>query len=227
MEIAEIWRYPVKSMAGEQLRSANLGVRGLTGDRGIAAFDRQSRRPDHPVSARGLPGLLRFRAVCAADGAVVTGPDLPPTPWRHPAVANRLREVCQRPLELAEVVGGAFDDSPLHLVLLPSVIGVAAAVNRHVDPRRFRANLFIAADPGQVDAEREWLGAHLHIGAAVVRVLSECARCVVTTRDPDTYAGWPGLLRHLVETRQAMMGVYAEVVVPGRIAPGSPVVVES
>jgi uncharacterized protein YcbX len=215
MEISEIWRYPVKSMAGERLAFAELGCRGLTGDRGIAAFDRGSRRPDHPVSARQRPGLLRFGARLEDGQVLVEGPQLEPTPWREPAVEECLSEVCGRRLELTEVEGGAFDDAPVHLVLLPSVAAVAAELGGAVDPRRFRANLFVSANGFRPGAERGWVGSELEIGDVVLPVVAECPRCVITTRDPDGHEPWPALLRHLAATREAMMGVYASVSTPG------------
>ena len=39
-----IWRYPVKSMAGEEISSARVTPRGLLGDRGYALVDRASKR---------------------------------------------------------------------------------------------------------------------------------------------------------------------------------------
>jgi uncharacterized protein len=42
LRIAELWRYPVKSMAGEQLTEAKLGPLGLPGDRRFALRDLES-----------------------------------------------------------------------------------------------------------------------------------------------------------------------------------------
>ena len=39
MKVEGIWRYPVKSMAGEPLTTAFVGTRGIPGDRGWAVFD--------------------------------------------------------------------------------------------------------------------------------------------------------------------------------------------
>jgi uncharacterized protein YcbX len=37
--ISSLWRYPVKSMAGEQLKAVNVTARGLSGDRAYALVD--------------------------------------------------------------------------------------------------------------------------------------------------------------------------------------------
>ncbi len=224
MEIAELWRYPVKSMAGERITRAEVTAGGLPLDRGIAAFDRNGRRPGHPLSARHFPGLLLFAAEVVGGAVVVSGPDLPPTPWREDRVRRRLADVCQRRLDLAEVEGGAFDDAPLHLIVLPSVAELAGELGREVEPRRFRANLFISAAGQEGGSERRWVGSELASGQVVLQVAKECPRCVVTTRDPTTHQRWPQLLRHLAQTRDAMMGVYCEVVAAGPIAERDPLV---
>ena len=39
MHLEQIWRYPVKSMAGERLERASAGPLGLTGDRVVQVYD--------------------------------------------------------------------------------------------------------------------------------------------------------------------------------------------
>lgn len=225
MEIAEVWRYPVKSMGGERVEQAEVIRSGLPRDRGIAVFDPTSRRPDQPLSARDLPGLLTFRATVSGGEVLVAGPDLPPSPWRAEAVRARLADVCGRPLEMATVAGGAFDDSPIHVVALSSVQQLSEELGRAVDHRRFRANLYLTVGGAQRRCELDWVGARLNFGELVLAVTAECPRCVITTRDPDTNHGWPKLLRHLASTRDAMVGAYCRVERPGVISEGSPVAV--
>lgn len=43
MHIAEIWRYPVKTMAGEQLQRARIGPLGIEGDRVVHVEDANGR----------------------------------------------------------------------------------------------------------------------------------------------------------------------------------------
>jgi uncharacterized protein YcbX len=39
MRVVELWRYPVKSMQGEQLDVADVGTAGIVGDRQWALVD--------------------------------------------------------------------------------------------------------------------------------------------------------------------------------------------
>jgi uncharacterized protein len=57
--LTEIWRYPVKSMLGEQVRSLAISVRGGMGDRVWALRDLESARI---ASAKKYSRLLEFRA---------------------------------------------------------------------------------------------------------------------------------------------------------------------
>jgi MOSC domain-containing protein len=64
MTVAAIWRYPVKSMAGERLSRAEITSAGLAGDRVVQVYDRRGRI----VTARTYPRLLRLRATLRSDG---------------------------------------------------------------------------------------------------------------------------------------------------------------
>ena len=66
--VEAIFRYPVKSMRGEQLEAANLGWHGLDGDRRLA-FRRINDHSGFPwLSASKLPDLIRFSPQCSEDG---------------------------------------------------------------------------------------------------------------------------------------------------------------
>lgn len=57
--VAQVWRYPVKSMLGERLDSTALGARGVPGDRGWAVWDVER---DGVTTAKRLPALRGCRA---------------------------------------------------------------------------------------------------------------------------------------------------------------------
>ncbi|NNM97395.1 MAG: MOSC domain-containing protein [Candidatus Dormibacteraeota bacterium] len=220
MHAAEIWRYPVKSMGGERLPVAEVTAEGLAGDRRVAVFDRRSRRPEHPLSARDLPQLLGFRARWQAGGPLVEGPGLAATRWDRPQVREHVSMACGRDLELAEEPLGAFDDSALHILGMASVRELASEVGWAVDHRRFRANIYLDGGALEPDSEPAWASRHFQVGSATISVIEGCPRCAITTWDPTTLRPQPGLLRHLVRTRNAVLGVYAAVISPGQVAAG-------
>jgi uncharacterized protein len=76
--LREIWRHPVKSMAGELLGEALLGEHGIVGDRLVQARDGRGR----VVTARTRPRLLRLHGTLGPDGA----PLVEGRPWRDPEV---------------------------------------------------------------------------------------------------------------------------------------------
>src|SRR2546422_7784108 len=64
MRVAELWRYPVKSLAGERLERAELTVGGITGDRVVHVRDARGR----VITARTHPKLLGLRTTLGPDG---------------------------------------------------------------------------------------------------------------------------------------------------------------
>jgi uncharacterized protein YcbX len=108
--VREIWRYPVKSMAGERLESSHVGSRGLWGDRGWAIRDEETGEIH---SAKRHPILMQCSAVYReAPGADniphvdITLPDGATVSSDSPSVSQRLselmgRRVVLRPLQPA------------------------------------------------------------------------------------------------------------------------------
>ena len=90
------------------------------------------------------------------------------------------------------------------------------------DVRRLRPNILIGGVEGL--SERDWPGAELHIGDAIVRLDSLRGRCHMTTIDPDTLDVDPGVLKDIVRRFDNQLALNAEVVRPGIIRVGDPVV---
>ena len=208
MQVEEIWRYPVKSMAGEQLESAELTGSGISGDRIIQVRSATGKI----MTARTRPLLLRHHATYdSRDEVLVDG-----RPWTDDAVAR-------------DVIGAAGDgtrlvryDGPDRFDILPLLVatdGMLAAVG--YDRRRFRPNLVIGGVPGLI--EREWEGGQLLIGSVVIGMEELRTRCIMTTFDPDSGAQDLSVLRRVQKEFNGRLGLNAFVVQPGRIAVGDPV----
>lgn len=217
--VAEIWRYPVKSMAGERLGACLIAETGLEGDRRWALIDGVPNRAGKPLTAREAEQLLTYRARLAEHSAQVVTPSGETRPLDDQLVADLAAET-SRPLTLREAAGLNYDDSPVLVVNLATVAAFELSAGAEVDRRRFRANLYL--EGLEPEEELYWLGRRIRAGDAELEVVSRCERCVVITRDPDTTQASPALLRVLTETSDTCMGVYCRVVQPGMVATGDP-----
>jgi len=218
--VVEIWRYPVKSMAGERLESCTVASTGLEGDRRWALVDGTANRAGKLLTIRQQERLLAYRASLKGGSIQVVSPDGETCPLDAGMVA-RIAAEASRPLTLRELEGANFDDSPVLIVNLASVAAFAVQAGVLVDHRRFRANLYV--DGLEPEEEIGWLGRSVAPGDAALDVVSRCERCVVITRDPDTMLATPELLRVLTDTHETCMGVYCRVRKPGRVAAGDQV----
>lgn len=215
--VVELWRYPVKSMAGERLDACEVAETGIVGDRRWALVDGSPNRAGKPLTIRQDGRLMTYRArLAGGDVEVVTpGGEVAALDGR---LVSLIAAETARPLTLRELEGQNFDDSPVLLVNLSTVAEFGLRAGMDVDPRRFRANLYVAG----LEPEEEigWIGRRVAVGEVELEVVSRCERCVVITRDPDTTAATPELLRVLSQTHQTCMGVYCRVTRPGHVASG-------
>jgi uncharacterized protein len=216
--VVEVWRYPVKSMAGERLDSCEVAETGLVGDRRWALVDGSPNRAGKPLTIREDGRLMTYQARLVRGGGVevvTPGGEVAAMDGR---LVSRLAAETSRPLTLRELEGENFDDSPVLLVIVSTVAAFGLQAGMDVDHRRFRANLYVAG----LEPEEEigWIGRRVAVGGAELEVVSRCERCVVITRDPDTTATTPELLRVLKQTQETCMGVYCRVTRPGRVATG-------
>jgi len=208
MHLEQIWRYPVKSMAGERLDRASAGPLGLTGDRVVQVYDGRGRL----VTARTYPRLLGLHATLGADGEpVVDGRS-----WRADDVRARVEAIVGPGARLVR------NEHPARFDILPLLVatdGAIAAFGR--DGRRLRPNLIVG---GVADlAEREWEGRVLRVGPVLVALADLRGRCVMTTVDPDTLAQDPGVLKDIVRRFDGRLALNAEVIQGGELRVGAAV----
>jgi uncharacterized protein YcbX len=204
LTVQELWRYPVKSMAGESLATAELTESGVVGDRIL-----QVRNAGKIMTARTRPQLLRHNAILTSNNRVLVDE----RPWDSDGVA---RDVEAAAGPGAHLVRSDADDRFDVLPLLVETDGMLAAVG--YDRRRFRPNLVIGGVPGLT--ERQWEGAQLRIGQVVIGMDNLRGRCIMTTFDPDSGKQDLGVLQRVQKEFNGQLGLNSFVVTPGRIAVG-------
>ena len=205
MFIQEIWRYPVKSMAGERLQTAQLTPLGITGDRTVHIETRAGRT----ATSRTFPGLLGFKASVAEDGT----PLVDGRPWHDAAVLDAMQNIVGPGAKLVH------DESADRFDILPLLVatdGAIAAFGR--DLRRLRPNIVIAGVPGL--EEREWEGGRILIGNVTIGIQDLRGRCIMTTFDPDTLAHDPNVLRDIVNRFGGKLALNCDVLAGGEIHTG-------
>jgi uncharacterized protein YcbX len=208
MHVQEIWRYPVKSMAGELLDMADLTEAGVRGDRILQVRDAAGRI----MTARTRPLLLRHHATPGpGDQVEVDG-----RAWSAEDVARDVEAAAGAGTRLVESdVEHRFDILPL-LVATDGMLATAG-----YDRRRFRPNLVIGGVPGL--SEREWEGAQLRIGPVVIGIEDLRTRCIMTTFDPDSGEQDVNVLRRIQREFNGRLGLNCYVAAPGRISVGDAV----
>jgi uncharacterized protein len=208
MWLQEIWRYPVKSMAGEMVPSTELTEAGVLGDRTIQVRNAAGR----VVTARTRSLLLRHHATLSeGDQVLVDG-----RPRDGAEVARDVEAAAGPGTRLVQTEPDArFDILPL----LIATDGMLAAVG--YDRRRFRPNLVIGGVEGL--GEREWEGATLKIGSVLIGMEDLRDRCIMTTFDPDNGEQDLGVLRRVQREFDGRLGLNCFVIMPGRVSVGDAV----
>lgn len=210
LSVGALWRYPIKTLAGEPLDSAELTLNGISGDRIV-----------HVRGPEGLRTSRRFHRLLGLHAAL--GPDDQPMvdriPWTDPRVLDLVREAAGRDAWLEPF------DGPERFDVLPLLVATDGAVQAFGrDVRRLRPNILIAG-VHHLD-ETSWPAASLHIGEAVIRLDSRRQRCPMTTVDPDTLERDSDVLRDIIRRFDGQLALNAEVIRPGRIRVGDEVVLE-
>ncbi|HSS53001.1 MAG TPA: MOSC N-terminal beta barrel domain-containing protein [Thermoanaerobaculia bacterium] len=228
--IEAIYRYPVKSMAGERLEIAELGWHGLAGDRRLA-FRRIEDRSGFPwLSASKLPDLLRFAPHRREDGAQgdlpthVRTPDGEEMPVFGEDLAAEVGRRHGAPVQMMQLKHGIFDEASLSVIALDTMSEIGRLAGRSLDVRRFRPNVVVRLLRPVPFQEDEWVGGVLSFGegddAPAIAVTMRDVRCSMLCLDPDSASSAPEVLKAIVREHQNTAGIYGTVTRIGRLAVG-------
>ncbi len=252
-KVDSLWRYPVKSMRGEELDEAFAGYSGIYGDRVFAFKSSESHKGFPYLTARIQRRLLQYRprfrfpdkaarpinlieaeskganpllADLAELMVDVETPEGQTLAIDDPALIEMLRaDIDQKhQLTLMRSERAMTDCRPVSIFSLQSAKQLAEETGTPVDKRRFRANVYVDLTASNGFAENELVGRSVRIGPKVVMtVLERDARCMMITLDPDTGEQTPAILKKVARAHDGMAGVYGAVLMEGLLHKGDSV----
>ncbi len=247
--ITQLWRFPVKSMQGEQVERSTLGPAGLDGDRRYALVHDDTGKV---LTAKRYGDLLLAMARTKGDQVVIDLPDGTEHLAGDPDTDAALTAWLGQPCHLAEPPAGAgapefdmsfdaehpdqdlfawpvaagtyLDLAGAHLLTTSSL---AAARRLHPDGdwdvRRFRPTALIDTGTDPAFVEDAWVGSTVQVGQAQVAVTMLTIRCPMPSRLQPELPKDLGVARALRDHHQNNLGVYGDVPRPGLVAVGDPV----
>jgi uncharacterized protein YcbX len=252
-KIDSLWRYPVKSMRGEELDEAFAGFSGIYGDRLFAFRSSASPKGFPYFTAREQTKLLQYRPrfrypdkaarpvnlseaesmganpVSANPSELmidVETPDGRTLAIDDPALMTMVRADIdeKHQLTLMRSERAMTDCRPFSMFSLQSAQQLAEETGTPMDKRRFRANVYVDLTSAQGFAENDYVGRSLRIGPkVVVTILERDPRCMMITLDPDTGEKTPAILKKIAQAHEGMAGVYGAVMVEGMLHKGDSV----
>lgn len=228
--VARLYRYPVKSTAGQAVTAAPLGSRGLLHDREWAAYT-----PDGGIGSgkrtrrfRPVAGLMQWRSEAADEDRVpwLISPQGDRYRVDDPAASQALTHALGQPLTLRrETTIPHHDEASVHLITTCSIASTEALLGGTVDNRRVRPNIVLDTGPEPTWLEDDWAGASITIGAhAMLRIGPGMTRCVMLDQPQVGVRAEPAALQILGRAHNLILGVQAGVTHPGVIRAGDPAV---
>jgi uncharacterized protein len=251
--VDSLWRYPVKSMGGEELEEAFAGFSGIYGDRLFAFRSSASPKGFPYFTAREQRKLLQYRPrfrypdkaarpinLTEAESMGANPVSADPSELMLDVETPAGKTLAIDDLALIEMLRTGIDPKhdltlmrseramtdcrPFSMFSLQSARQLAEETGTPVDKRRFRANVYVDLTSAHGFAENAFVGKSLRIGPkVVVTILERDPRCVMITLDPDTGEKTPAILKKVAQAHEGMAGVYGAVMVEGTLHKGDQV----
>ena len=237
--IAELWRYPVSSLAGERVASASLTTGGVVEDRLFGLVDGETGLPAAPEKhARWRKALhLQARSV-AGQLPTITFPDGTCCPVDDRALDEMLSDFFGFDAVLAahETIDGYPDfprtgqrhpHFPVHALTTASLRRLAEVRQTDaVDVRRFRPTVLIETVEASGFVEKNWIGHSLRFGTVGLRAEEETTRCGITFIEQPGVEDDPEVLRSILRHNKRHLGINCTVDAPGTLHVGDEVFID-
>ena len=231
--VAELFVYPIKSMAGVSVQEAYVGLDGILGDRQYAFVraDQAARNSFPWMTARQSAHMLLYKPRFTE----APSPDRPEPPVKvqtpegtvrdasDPALCEELASKMGHPLFLLKSGRGIFDCQHISVFSVASVRELSVEAGCAIDRRQFRANVYVQPVSGRAFDEETWTRYLLQIAdETLIAVTQRDSRCMMVNLDPESGEQNPRVLKTIAQGHQGQAGIYANVVRPGLIRVGDP-----
>ncbi|MBT4889892.1 MAG: MOSC domain-containing protein [Rhodospirillales bacterium] len=247
-KLESVWRYPVKSMRGEEVEEIYAAYTGLMGDRvyavsstdAIPEFPWHTNR-EHEEFVLYTPRFKNHQDTLLPPALEATYEEAlnPPYPLDDrfaveivtpegktidvdsPAFLEGLKDKSEGDLSLYYTQKNTVDCRPLSLFSLQTVKQLASEMNMELDKRRFRANFYADWDTEGGFYEDTLINRRLKIGERLeVMIIEPDPRCKSITIDPDTAETSPKILKYISRKHDNNAGVFAAVLKEGAVKTG-------
>ena len=222
-KIGSLWRYPVKSILGEELPILFVDARGVSGDRMYAISTSEGKFGSGKDTRRfrRIDGLFSMESKTVGVEVLLKFPDGAELPTHSDQIDNKLSNFLGQKVTLTkEVETPHFDDGPIHILttaslsLLGSILPAAG-----IDPRRFRPNIVL--DTQYLDSDL--IGKKIQCGDCTLEVTHNTERCRMITLEQGEIEHRPEILKSVSKRFDLNFGVYARVLTGGPISVGDSV----
>jgi uncharacterized protein len=251
--VDSLWRYPVKSMRGEELDEIFVGYPGVYGDR-LFAFSTSAAPKGFPYfTGRDQRQMIRYRARFRHPDKAARPINLPEAESKNaaplsatpeelmidvetpdgsffaiddPALAEKLREGLdgKQELTLLRSERALTDSHPVSVFSVQTARKLEEETGSTIDKRCFRANIYLDLPSLGAFAEDQFVGSSLRLGAkVVVAIAKRDSRCMMITLDPDTAEKTPSILKNIAQAHENKVGLYGAVMAEGLLRRGDPV----
>ena len=226
-KVESLWRYPVKSLIGEKLKSLDIDARGVSGDREYAVSNSDGKFGSGKDTRRfrRVDGLFSMSAKTAGNSVSIKFPDGVVLTDKDSSMNDKLSKTLGQSVTLTkEGETSHFDDGAVHILTTSSLSLLHELLPESgIDSRRFRPNIIINSQ----HHDQELIGKTIKVGEVILEISHKTQRCRMITIDQPGLDSRPEILKLVAQQFGLNFGVYAKVVSTGAVSVGEQVEIVS